>query len=336
QAAPDPEGVQGLPRRGRRGDAPPPHRRHLPPVRPRARHPVLPGPRAGDGGRLPGPEGREEHHRGTGRLGAGGERRDRAEHARRRLRADDRARPLDRLPLARCGEGAALRHREPRVPRDHAGSGGGAGVRGRPVDRAAGDSRRPRFRRKALAPSAEEFEVVVVGGGPAGLSTALLLGRMRRRTLVCDSGRYRNAAARAMHGYLTRDGASPAEFLRTARAEVARYGDVTLWRGEVTGAELVAGGFAVERAGAPGVRARKLVLATGVVDELPAIAGARELYGRGVHHCPYCDGFELRDQPLAVYARDEERGVGLALLLTRWSADVALCTDGPARLGDDQ
>jgi len=187
-----------------------------------------------------------------------------------------------------------------------------------------------------LAPSAEEFEVVVVGGGPAGLSTALLLGRMRRRTLVCDSGRYRNAAARAMHGYLTRDGASPAEFLRTARAEVARYGDVTLWRGEVTGAELVAGGFAVERAGAPGVRARKLVLATGVVDELPAIAGARELYGRGVHHCPYCDGFELRDQPLAVYARDEERGVGLALLLTRWSADVALCTDGPARLGDDQ
>jgi thioredoxin reductase len=176
------------------------------------------------------------------------------------------------------------------------------------------------------------FDVIIVGAGPAGLSAALMLGRCRRSVLVFDSGRPRNAPSHALHGYLTRDGIPPAEFLRIARAELGTYETVQLCEGEVTGAESQADGrFQVTLASGQHFRSRKLLLATGVVDNLPDIPGFRELYGRSVFHCPYCDGWEVRDQPLAVYGRGS-RGLGLALELTVWSRDLVLCTDGPSEI----
>jgi thioredoxin reductase len=178
------------------------------------------------------------------------------------------------------------------------------------------------------------YDVIIVGAGPAGLSAALMLGRCRRRVLVCDTGRPRNAASRAMHGYLSRDGIPPAEFLKIAREQMQQYATVELRDAEVIRAECDEGRFHVTLRDGVRLAARKLLIATGVVDNLPEIAGFREFYGLGVFHCPYCDGWEVRDQPLAVYGRGA-RGLGLALELTGWSRDVVLCTDGPSELEAD-
>lgn len=179
------------------------------------------------------------------------------------------------------------------------------------------------------------YDVVIVGGGPAGLSAALVLGRCSRRVLVCDDGHPRNEASRAMHGFLSRDGMPPAEFLRIARDQLAPYTTVELRDVTVTDARCDAGCFVTTLQGGESIRSRKLLIATGVRDNLPEIDGLPELYGRSVFHCPYCDGWEVRDQPLAVYGR-EEKGYGLALELTAWSRDILLCTDGPAGLEDEK
>jgi thioredoxin reductase len=176
------------------------------------------------------------------------------------------------------------------------------------------------------------YDVVIVGAGPAGLSAALMLGRCRRRVLVCDTGRPRNAASHAMHGFLTRDGMPPREFLDIARDQLRQYGTVELRDVEVTDAACRADGrFHATLATGETVASRKLLIATGVVDRVPDLPGFAELYGRSVFHCPYCDGWEIADQPMAVYGRGA-RGYGLSLELTAWSRDVVLCTDGPCDL----
>jgi thioredoxin reductase len=180
------------------------------------------------------------------------------------------------------------------------------------------------------APS-QRRDVVIVGAGPAGLSAALMLGRCRRSVLIVDHGKNRNASSHALHGFLTRDGTPPAEFLRLAREELGRYDTVELRSDEVVGAECRDDGFCVTLASGEVIPSRKLLLATGVVDNLPEIPGFRELYGRSVFHCPYCDGWELRDKPMTIYGRGE-RGYGLALELTAWSRDLVLCTDGPSEI----
>ncbi|WP_155060218.1 NAD(P)/FAD-dependent oxidoreductase [Streptomyces blattellae] len=165
----------------------------------------------------------------------------------------------------------------------------------------------------------ETYEVVVIGGGAAGLSAALILGRARRRTLVVDAGEPRNAPAAHMQGYLSRDGMSPAEFLAIGREEVARYG-VELVRDtavDVTGGE----GFAVGLASGRTVRARRLVVTTGLKDELPDVPGVAERFGRDVLHCPYCHGWEVRDQAFGVLATGP-MSVHQALMVSQWSKDV--------------
>ena len=175
------------------------------------------------------------------------------------------------------------------------------------------------------------YDVVIVGAGPAGLSAALILGRSRRQVLVCDTGKPRNAASHAMHGFLSRDGIPPREFLRIAREQLRQYDSVDMRDIEVIAAECIDSRFHVTLQGGGRVTARKLLIATGVIDNLPDIPGFADLYGTGVFHCPYCDGWEVRDRPLAIYGRGA-RGLGLSLELTGWSRDLVLCTDGPSEL----
>lgn len=175
------------------------------------------------------------------------------------------------------------------------------------------------------------FDVVIVGAGPAGLSAALVLGRSRRRVLVCDNGSPRNALSHGLHGYLTRDGIKPDDFLRIGREQLEQYETVRFKGTEVIDAQHPADHFEVTLGNGEKVTSRKLLLATGVVDELPEIEGLPEFYGTSVFHCPYCDGWEMRDQPLAVYGHGEN-GLGLALELLLWSRNLVLCTDGLAQL----
>jgi thioredoxin reductase len=164
------------------------------------------------------------------------------------------------------------------------------------------------------------YDVVVVGGGAAGLSGALMLARARRSVVALDAGAPRNAPAAGVHGLLARDGMRPAELLERGRAEVRRYGGQVV-AGEVATAVRDAEGFTVALADGRSVRARRLLVATGLVDELPEVPGLRARWGRDVVHCPYCHGWEVRDQAIGVLATGP-RAVHQALLFRQLSADV--------------
>jgi len=163
-----------------------------------------------------------------------------------------------------------------------------------------------------------EFEVVVVGGGAAGLSAALVLARARRRVALVDAGAPRNAPATHLHGFLSRDGMPPRDLLAAGRAEVTGYGG-HLINDTVVGVEP---GLRVRLPGGTYLAARRILVTTGLRDDLPQIPGVREGWGRDVLHCPYCHGFEVRDQPLGVLGGTPD-AVGHALLVRQWSPDVA-------------
>lgn len=173
----------------------------------------------------------------------------------------------------------------------------------------------------------EAFDVVIAGGSFAGLSAAMQLSRARRRVLVVDAGRPRNRFAHASHGFLGQDGRTPAQILETARAQVLAYPTVDHREDEATHASATADGFEVRLASGTSVRTRRLVLATGVVDELSDLPGLRERWGRTVLHCPYCHGYEVSDGRLGILAIGEA-SLHQALLLPDWSNDVTLFTNG--------
>ncbi|HEX5830750.1 MAG TPA: NAD(P)/FAD-dependent oxidoreductase [Gemmatimonadaceae bacterium] len=174
--------------------------------------------------------------------------------------------------------------------------------------------------------SSDTHDAVVVGGSFAGLSAAMQLARARRRVLVVDAGRPRNRFARTSHGFFGQDGQTPAAILEAARAQVLAYPTAEFRRDEAVRVTTRGGAFEIALASGATARARRLVLATGVVDELPDIPGLRERWGTSVLHCPYCHGYEVAGGRLGVLAVGEP-SIHQALLLPDWSADVTLFTN---------
>ncbi|ORB66233.1 NAD(P)/FAD-dependent oxidoreductase [Mycolicibacterium tusciae] len=178
------------------------------------------------------------------------------------------------------------------------------------------------------------WDCIIVGGGAAGLSAGLVLGRARRRTLLVDAGAQSNLPAHGIGGLLGHDGRSPAELYEIGRSELSVYPSVEVRSGEVVTGERSEGDFVLQLADGTRERTRRVLLATGMEYRPPELPGLAQLWGGSAFHCPFCHGWEMRDQPLAVLARGP-RAVHSALLLRGWSDDIVVLTDGPDGLEDD-
>ena len=170
------------------------------------------------------------------------------------------------------------------------------------------------------------YDVVIAGGGPAGLAAALTLGRARKRVLLCDAGPRRNAAAVHMHNFVTRDGIAPAEFRRIGRQQLEPYRNVETREARIDAVRGARGSFEVQLS-TGSVQARRLLLATGMVDELPQIEGLGALWGKSIFICPYCHAWEVQDRRYAYLATHLEK-LDFALLLRGWTSDVVVLTGG--------
>src|SRR5215207_1845980 len=170
-----------------------------------------------------------------------------------------------------------------------------------------------------MASSNMPYDVVIVGGGPAGLSAALALGRARKRVLLCDSGPRRNAAAEQVHNFVTRDGTPPNEFRKIGRQQLATYPNVEVRDALVASITGTRGAFRVDLT-TETVDARRVLLCTGVVDELPPVEGFRELWGHAIFQCPYCHGWEVQDSRWGYLARAGDLGhvLPFSLMLRGW------------------
>jgi len=184
-----------------------------------------------------------------------------------------------------------------------------------------------------------QYDTIIVGGSNAGLSAALQLGRARRRVIVFDTGKPVNAPVHEAHGFFTRDGTPPSELLAIGREQLRPYHTVELRQIAVTGAarddDGDSDGFRATLADGTTVRTRAMLLATGGTAIFPPIAGMAERWGVSVNACPYCHGYEVRDEPLAVLGSGD-MGFHYAVMISHWSHDLVFCTDGPAGYTDAQ
>ncbi|GGE44879.1 thioredoxin reductase [Pullulanibacillus camelliae] len=182
----------------------------------------------------------------------------------------------------------------------------------------------------------EMYDVAIIGGGPAGLNAALVLGRSRRRVVVIDEELPRNAVTRESHGFLTRDGITPTEFRRIAKEQILKYPSVTFQPDIVKSVTGKDGDFQLQLAGSEvAVQSRKLLFAMGLKDVLPDINGISEVYGTSAFVCPFCDGWELRDKQISVIGLND-LSLHLLKLLSGWTQKLTLLTDGSAVLSPDQ
>jgi thioredoxin reductase len=177
-------------------------------------------------------------------------------------------------------------------------------------------------------------DVVIVGGGPGGLSAALVLGRARKKVLLCDSGTPRNEAAEHIQGFVTRDGTPPKEFRRIGREQLRPY-DVEVRNVRVEGIERIGPRFRVLLEGGGTVDTRRVVLVTGMVDVLPDLPGYKELWGKAIFQCPYCHGWEIQDRQWGVLASSELM-LDFSMFVTGWTRDVVVFTEGALVVSADK
>ncbi|GGG76095.1 NAD(P)/FAD-dependent oxidoreductase [Paenibacillus radicis (ex Gao et al. 2016)] len=178
-------------------------------------------------------------------------------------------------------------------------------------------------------------DVVIIGGGPAGLNAALVLGRARKKVAVIDEGRPRNAVTGETHGFLTRDGIKPGEFRRIAREEISAYPSVFFVEDTAVSITGTDGQFHIETALGNRYESKKVLFTVGMKDRPVNVPGLKEVYGKSAFVCPYCDGWELRDQPLVVINKGAEL-MHFAPLISGWSKNFTICTNGPDELTDTE
>lgn len=179
------------------------------------------------------------------------------------------------------------------------------------------------------------IDCAIIGGGPAGLNAALVLGRARRSVIVFDDNRPRNAVTQEAHGFLTRDGVKPQEFRAIAHQEISKYPSVDMQRVRVTAIRHVDDAFEITTEPGELFSAKTVLLATGLKEILPPIDGLHDYYGKSLFSCPYCDGWELRDQPLVVIS-EEPRTFHLVKIIWNWSHDLLVCTNGHQVFSEEQ
>lgn len=179
------------------------------------------------------------------------------------------------------------------------------------------------------------IDAAIIGGGPAGLSAALVLGRARKSVVVIDEGRPRNRVTRETHGFLTRDGISPGEFRRVAKEQISSYPTVHFVEDAAVSITGTDGHFQITTAQGQIYQSKKLLFAAGMKDIPLDINGLSEVYGKSAFVCPYCDGWELRDQPLVLIVKGD-RALHSAKMLSGWTSQITICTDGPDEWTDEQ
>ena len=181
----------------------------------------------------------------------------------------------------------------------------------------------------------ELVDVIIIGGGPAGLNAAVVLGRCRRKVLLFDTGEYRNRSSHGMHNYLTRDHIKPTDFVNICQEELKKYGIKRIKHRIVHSRKNDDGIFVSRDENGTIYHSKKLLVATGLADNLPDVPGFKEHYGTSIFHCPYCDGWEVRDKRVGVYAKNKP-GWELALALKGWTDKVVLYTDGKTTVKPSQ
>ncbi|WP_127529537.1 NAD(P)/FAD-dependent oxidoreductase [Paenibacillus kobensis] len=181
----------------------------------------------------------------------------------------------------------------------------------------------------------ELLDVTIIGGGPGGLNAALVLGRARKKVTIIDEGRPRNAVTREVHGFLTRDKITPHEFRRIAKEEISNYPSVSFVADTVVAITGTDGQFQIETVQGQTFASKKVLFAVGMKDEPLDIPGLKDVYGKSAFVCPYCDGWELRDQPLVIIRRGAEL-LHFAALISGWTDRFTVCTNGPDELTDTE
>lgn len=180
------------------------------------------------------------------------------------------------------------------------------------------------------------LDCAIIGGGPAGLNAALVLGRARRKVFLFDDNKPRNAVTQHSHGFITRDGVPPAEFRAIGQQEIAKYPSVEIHSARIEAVIKQGTTFELVADSGEKFEARNTILATGVQETLPAVEGIYDYYGKSLFNCPYCDGWELRDKPLVIIAENEMGASHLPKVLYNWSHDLVVCTNGHQVLNEEQ